>query len=87
MIRDPPRKPSTRLRVNTKHIRWADISFVMEKKQGRMLREKSGEALDGKTVICLRIPDVYRFMEPALIDELKAAFECVCRFARMAKLR
>ena len=45
----------------------------MEKSHGRILREKFGEALDGKTVICLRIPDVYRYMEPALIDELKAA--------------
>jgi predicted protein tyrosine phosphatase len=32
-----------------------------------------GKALDGKPVICLRIPDVYRYMEPALFDELKAA--------------
>jgi predicted protein tyrosine phosphatase len=47
----------------------------MEKNHGRMLREKFGVALDGKAVMCLRIPDVCRFMEPALIDELKAAFE------------
>jgi predicted protein tyrosine phosphatase len=26
-----------------------------------------------KKIICLNIPDVYRYMEPALIDELKAA--------------
>jgi predicted protein tyrosine phosphatase len=44
----------------------------MEKKHGRILRERFGEALAGKKVICLRIPDNYRYMEPALIDELKA---------------
>jgi predicted protein tyrosine phosphatase len=27
----------------------------------------------GKNVVCLHIPDIYRYMEPALIDELKAA--------------
>jgi predicted protein tyrosine phosphatase len=45
----------------------------MEKKHGRILSEKFGEALNGKTVICLRIPDNYRYMEPALIEDLKAA--------------
>jgi predicted protein tyrosine phosphatase len=44
----------------------------MEKKHARMLREKFGEALDGKRVICLSIPDDYRYMAPVLIDELKA---------------
>jgi predicted protein tyrosine phosphatase len=29
--------------------------------------------LSGKKIICLNIPDIYRYMEPALIDELKAA--------------
>src|ERR1019366_8363417 len=65
-------EPGARIRVNQGHIGWADIIFVMEKNHGRILREKFGKALVGKTMICLRIPDVYRFMEPALIDELKA---------------
>jgi predicted protein tyrosine phosphatase len=64
--------PTARIRVNEGHIGWADIIFVMEKKHARMLREKFGEALDRKRVICLNIPDDYRYMEPALIDELKA---------------
>ena len=66
-------EPGARIRVNQGHIGWADIIFVMEKKHGRILREKFGEALDRKSVICLRIPDVYGYMEPALIDELKGA--------------
>jgi len=58
--------------------------FVMEKKtRGRIMRGKLGEALDGNTVICLRIPDVYRFMEPALIE---GCVEWRCRFARLTKL-
>jgi predicted protein tyrosine phosphatase len=66
-------EPGARIRVNEGHIGWADIIFVMEKNHGRILREKFGEALSGKRIICLHIPDNYRYMEPALIDELKAA--------------
>jgi predicted protein tyrosine phosphatase len=65
-------EPDARTRVNQGHIGWADTIFVMEKKHARILREKFGEALDGKKVVCLRIPQVYHYMEPALIDELKA---------------
>jgi predicted protein tyrosine phosphatase len=64
--------PNARVRVNAGHIGWADTIFVMEKKHSRLLAQKFGETLAGRRVICLRIPDVYRYMEPALIDELKA---------------
>ena len=37
-----------------------------------ILEENFPDALR-KRIICLNIPDVYRYMEPALIDELKAA--------------
>src|ERR1017187_1124552 len=56
-------EPGARIRVKQGHIGWADIIFVMEKKHGRILREKFGETLDRKTVICLRIPDIYRSEE------------------------
>jgi predicted protein tyrosine phosphatase len=65
--------PEARVRVNEGHIKWADMIFVMEKKHSRMLTEKFGDALAGKTIICLRIPDDYEYMDPALIDELKAS--------------
>ena len=42
----------SRIRVNEGHIGWADTIFVMEKKHARILREKFGEALDRKPVIC-----------------------------------
>ena len=66
-------EPGARIRVNHGHIGWADIIFVMEKKHAEILQEKFGEDLDAKKMICLRIRDIYRYMEPALIDELKAA--------------
>ncbi len=44
----------------------------MENKHRRILEENFGEALEGKRIICLPIPDGYRCMEPALADDLKA---------------
>ena len=65
-------EPNSRIRVNEGHIGWADFIFVMEKKHRRILEENFPEVLDGKQVVCLQIPDEYTYMEPALIDELKA---------------
>ena len=65
-------EPRARIRVNEGHIGWADLIFVMEKKHRRILEENFPEALVGKSVVCLNIPDEYRYMERALIDELKA---------------
>ncbi len=65
-------EPRSRIRVNEGHIGWADFIFVMEKKHRRILEDNFPDALVGKSIICLNIPDEYRYMEPALIDELKA---------------
>ncbi len=65
-------EPRFRIRINEGHIGWADLIFAMEKKHRRILEENFPEALAGKSVICLNIPDEYRYMESALVDELKA---------------
>ena len=65
-------EPRSRIRVNEGHIGWADLIFVMEKKHRRILEENFPEALEGKLIICLQIQDVYEYMEPALVHELKA---------------
>lgn len=44
----------------------------MEKSHLSRLQSKFGEALDGKQVICLHIPDEYEYNEPNLIDDLRA---------------
>ena len=71
-IKSAGTEPRSRIRVNEGHIGWADFIFVMEKKHRRILEENFPEALVGKRIICLNIPDEYRYMEPALMDELKA---------------
>ena len=45
--------------------------FVVEKSHLIRMRRKFPEALQGKRVITLFIPDDYEFMQPELIDELR----------------
>lgn len=52
-------------------IQNADILFVMEPSQRRKLSQKFGATLKHKRVICLDIPDRYRYMEPELVELLK----------------
>ncbi|HEV7866075.1 MAG TPA: hypothetical protein VGO90_00230 [Chthoniobacteraceae bacterium] len=44
----------------------------MEKSHLSRLREKYPEALAGKRVVCLHIPDEFELMQPELLDELRA---------------
>lgn len=53
-------------------VTWAEIIFVMERTHRNKLQKHFREALNGKRVICLEIPDDYEFMDPVLIRLLKA---------------
>jgi predicted protein tyrosine phosphatase len=64
---------SARTPLTKEHIKWADSIFVMETEHLEKLQDRFGEELAGKKMVCLHIPDIYRYMEPALIEELKAA--------------
>jgi predicted protein tyrosine phosphatase len=65
-------QPGARIVVTQCHIGWADVIFVMEKSHLSRLRQKFPDALAGKEIITLHIPDEYEFMAEDLIDELKA---------------
>jgi predicted protein tyrosine phosphatase len=58
--------------VSVELIEWADLIFVMEKKHKTKLSARFKPHLAGKKVVCLGIPDNYKFMEPALVALLKA---------------
>jgi predicted protein tyrosine phosphatase len=64
-------EPGSRQRVTEGLIGWADFIFVMEAKHRDYLRDKFPEALAGKRIICLRIPDDFAFNDPELIDLLR----------------
>jgi len=52
-------------------VEWADIIFVMEKTHRAKLQKKFRKSLKSTRVICLDIPDNYRFMDPALVRLLE----------------
>lgn len=70
-VRSAGTQPEARIVVTEGHIGWADVIFVMEKSHLNKLRQKFGDALEGKQVITLHIPDEYQFMQPELIGELQ----------------
>lgn len=74
-VRSAGTQPQARIVVTEGHIGWADIIFVMEKSHLARLRDKFPEVLSSKRIITLHIPDDYQFMQPELIDELRAKLE------------
>lgn len=69
-VRSAGTEKDARIKVTAGHIGWADMIFVMEKKHRRRLEAKFSDSLAGKEIICLNIPDDYKFMDHALIDLL-----------------
>ncbi|MCV2362986.1 phosphotyrosine protein phosphatase [Paucibacter aquatile] len=53
-------------------LAWADLIFVMERSHKDKLARDFKPHLLGKRVICLNIPDNYKFMDPALVKLLHA---------------
>lgn len=60
------------VQVSVELIEWADLIFVMEKAHKTRLSAGFRSSLAGKRVICLGIKDDYRYMDPALVELLKA---------------
>lgn len=52
-------------------LQWADLIFVMERAHKTKLTKSFGNALKGKRVVCLDIPDNYKYMDPTLISLLR----------------
>ena len=61
-----------RICVTAEHIDWADRIFVMEKHHQNRLRKKFRNALKGKEVVCLNIPDEYEPLGDDLFEILRA---------------
>lgn len=52
-------------------LEWADIIYVMEKRQRNIIHKQFRDLYQRKRIICLYIPDDYEYMEPELIDLLE----------------
>ena len=57
--------------VNRKLLVWADIIFVMEKRQRNVIHKKFKDIYRNKRIVCLYIPDDFEYMDPDLIQLLK----------------
>jgi predicted protein tyrosine phosphatase len=53
-------------------LEWADIVFVMERAHKTRMTARFRAHLKDKRVVCLGIPDKYKFMDPALVRLLEA---------------
>jgi len=62
--------PSARIKINQKHIDWAEVIFVMEKKHLQLIEQKFGNHFRQK-IIVLNIEDDYQYMDVELVEELK----------------
>ncbi|UYH55128.1 phosphotyrosine protein phosphatase [Qipengyuania sp. SS22] len=52
-------------------VRWADRVFVMEDRHRTAIRRQFRALLGSTPIVCLGIPDRYRFMDPQLVDLLE----------------
>lgn len=57
--------------INRELLEWADIIFVMEKRQRNMIHKQFKDIYQRKRIVCLYIPDDYEYMDLDLINILK----------------
>ncbi len=66
---------NARRTVNSADLKWADVVLVMEQKhKQRLLANYPGE-MQSREIHVLDIPDIYKFMDPELIEEIETAVE------------
>ncbi|UXI69460.1 low molecular weight protein tyrosine phosphatase family protein [Tahibacter amnicola] len=53
-------------------LAWADVVVVMENAHRLRLHQRFRSQLKGKRLVCLDIPDVFPYMDEALVALLKA---------------
>jgi len=76
-VRSAGTEDGARIRVTAGHLGWADVVVVMEKRHKERLKQKYPEALAKKKCVCLFIADDYEFMDPNLVEMLRAKMrEC-----------
>lgn len=53
-------------------LAWSQLIFVMERAHRSKLSSRYKQHLNGQRVICLDIPDDYRYMDPDLVELLRS---------------
>lgn len=60
-----------RVKLNEKHLTWADLIFVMEDKHRQLIKQRFSSAYDAEKVVLLDVPDDFQYMDEELIFILK----------------
>lgn len=58
--------------VSPELLAWAQLIFVMEKAHRNKLTKQYRAHLKSQRIVCLDIPDDYDYMDPVLVQLLKA---------------
>ena len=65
-------QPGARVALTSGLIGWAEVIFWMEKSHLQRARLRFGEEIEAKQNVVLHIADDFEFMQPELIQELRA---------------
>lgn len=71
LVRSAGTSAKARRKVSLEDIRWAEVVMVMENKHKARLFAEFGQALQGKTLHVLDIPDEYKYMDAELVEQLR----------------
>lgn len=63
--------PDAAVPVTRELLEWAELVFVMEKRQRNVVHRRFPDLYRTRRIVCLYIPDTYEFMEPALLEVLR----------------
>lgn len=74
-VRSAGTSTSARRRINASDLDWADLILVMENRQRQRLRQSFPTLVATRELHVLDIEDCYHYMDPELIDELRAAID------------
>ncbi|MGC4039874.1 MAG: protein tyrosine phosphatase [Flavobacterium sp.] len=74
-VRSAGTEDSARIKVNAKHLSWADVIFVMERHHKEKLIQNYPGETRHSTILILEIPDIYRYMDKELIEEIQISVD------------
>ena len=58
-------------------VAWADVIFAMEEKHKSRLMAEYRRLIGSKPVHVLDVPDEYRYMDPALVQQVEASVAAI----------
>jgi predicted protein tyrosine phosphatase len=71
-VRSRGLSPNARRTLVDADVTWADVIFVMERRHRGMLLSRFDCLVDRSRLHVLDIPDEYQFLDPELVDQIRA---------------